>query len=82
VLTLTEREEDLQECLPKFMPASWLQGLFNAVPSAAWEQVWEVLHWKPHGGHVYGAPSKAAADLTQLVLDVGVFEAPHECMNP
>ncbi|KAJ8446520.1 hypothetical protein Cgig2_027482 [Carnegiea gigantea] len=33
-LTLTDREEDLQECLPKLMPASWLRGLIHVVPKA------------------------------------------------
>ncbi|KAJ8429560.1 hypothetical protein Cgig2_010273 [Carnegiea gigantea] len=51
VLTLTEREENLQECLPKLMPGSWLRGLINVVPKPAWGQVFMPLletsdgHW-------------------------------------
>ncbi|KAJ8421197.1 hypothetical protein Cgig2_011716 [Carnegiea gigantea] len=30
-------EEDLQECLPKLVPASWLWGLINVVPKAGAE---------------------------------------------
>ncbi|KAJ8453381.1 hypothetical protein Cgig2_008265 [Carnegiea gigantea] len=32
--TLWDREEDLKECMPKLVPASWLQGLINLVPNA------------------------------------------------
>ncbi|KAJ8427793.1 hypothetical protein Cgig2_032852 [Carnegiea gigantea] len=33
-LTLTDREEDLSECLLKFVPASWLRGLIHVVLKA------------------------------------------------
>ena len=32
--TLWDREEDLKECMPKLVPASWLRGLVNVVPKA------------------------------------------------
>ncbi|KAJ8427145.1 hypothetical protein Cgig2_005203 [Carnegiea gigantea] len=33
-LTLTDKEEDLQECLSKLMPTSWLRGLIHVVLKA------------------------------------------------
>ena len=31
-VTLMDREEDMPECPPKLVPASWLRGLIHVVP--------------------------------------------------